>query len=534
MEQAIFNYVNVLNFSVSKTWLKKMIASHSDYPSLLSVSDTLERLGLQHQILRIAPEDLEHFSTPYLLHLNRSGGEMLLITNENDLKSKNSDLEFWDGVILKIYANDVIQDEESRKQLSEESFLRVVITSLLVSIGLLLILSFVQTQVWFHALLLLTALGGATIGYILIAKDLGINYKAVEAFCNTGTRANCDRILTSDGARLLGPISLSDVTLSYFIFQLVIIGILSPLIENSETYLLALAIASSLTVPVVLYSIYYQSVNAKIWCKLCLIVDGILVIQFILFANLYVQNLIQPYAVELISFLLLGSLFVIIAALTMLAKSLLEKTNQAVQAEIKANRIKNSPDLFSHQLFQSRRVDITPFEHEIVLGDKNAPIKIVMAANLYCHPCKIGFGKLKQLLAVLNEKVNLFIRLVSNGRGNGQQFSASDYLLAYWLHHIHGDDKEDIKTKQLFQDWYEKMDFASFKTLYSVNSIIEVSSVEYLEYRHSDWIVEEQISGTPTWFLNGYQLPENYSIEDLMAIVPGLSETVNERKFIHE
>src|SRR5690625_1430769 len=103
MEQAIFNYVNVLNFSVSKTWLKKMIASHSDYPSLLSVSDTLERLGLQHQILRIAPEDLEHFSTPYLLHLNRSGGEMLLITNENDLKSKNSDLEFWDGVILKIY-----------------------------------------------------------------------------------------------------------------------------------------------------------------------------------------------------------------------------------------------------------------------------------------------------------------------------------------------------------------------------------------------------------------------------------------------
>src|SRR5690625_2231728 len=68
MEQAILNYVNVLNFSVSKTWLKKMIASHSDYPSLLSVSDTLERLRLQHQILRIAPEDLEHFSTPYLLH----------------------------------------------------------------------------------------------------------------------------------------------------------------------------------------------------------------------------------------------------------------------------------------------------------------------------------------------------------------------------------------------------------------------------------------------------------------------------------
>jgi len=50
MEQVVFQYLRQLKIPVSQGYLQKLIASHPAYPSLLSVADTLEGLGIDHKV----------------------------------------------------------------------------------------------------------------------------------------------------------------------------------------------------------------------------------------------------------------------------------------------------------------------------------------------------------------------------------------------------------------------------------------------------------------------------------------------------
>lgn len=360
-------------------------------------------------------------------------------------------------------------------------------------------------------------------GYLLLAKEVGITYRAVEAFCNAGTGAGCDRTLASADAKLFGRVTFSDAVMSYFAFQCIVLGFLVPLLEVAPMFLLALSAAGLLAVPVVLYSLYYQAIKAKTWCRLCLVVDGLLIGQVALFGYLFSRGLIRPGAVDILPLLLIGALFFATGSVVLLIKHLLKKTNTARQAEVAANRIKYTPDVFIHLLSQSKRADTTPFDHEILLGSRIAPINITMAANLYCHPCKVGFEKVSRLLAAYPEKVNLAIRLLSSGRGGGGQPLAGRYILARWLHHIDGKTDELLKTKKLFLDWYECMDITVFMKKYPVDDH-EDPFAGHIETQHTEWIEQERINKTPTWFINGYELPDAYRIEDLMGMVPGLAE----------
>ncbi|NBC03114.1 MAG: hypothetical protein GVY20_05340, partial [Bacteroidetes bacterium] len=40
----------------------------------------------------------------------------------------------------------------------------------------------------------------------------------------------------------------------------------------------------------------------------------------------------------------------------------------------------------------------------------------------------------------------------------------------------------------------------------------------------SDWFKREDIHGTPTFFINSYELPKKYRIEDITKLMPGLLE----------
>lgn len=531
MEATILDYLRYLKLSVSNSYCEKLIASHPDYPSLLSVADTLDRLGIDHQIARVSRENLGQIPFPYILHFDNHAGELEIIKNQNDLNARGAGLDHWSGVIVRVEPTDIIADEENQKQLIADKFLNSTITVFLGAVGALVFLPAFQITSWLYALLLVSAFGGAIVGYLLIAKEVGITYQAVETFCNTGTRSNCDKILRSEGARLFGRISFSDTVLVYFAFQLIALGFMIPLLETAATIFLALAMVSLITIPVIIHSIYYQGVKAKAWCRLCLIVDGVLMVQIVLFALMYSKGLIQPVLVDVFSLALTGAMLLAIGAAVLLAKQLTERTNDSNSAEVKANRIKHDPDVFLYKLDQSRRVDTTAFDHGMLIGNREAPIQLIMAANLACHPCKLGFEKACQLVAAYPEKVSLSIRLIRSGRGNIQMPSPSRYLLAWWFHHIHGKRDESDRTKELISCWYGTMNIADLMEKYPLKSGLEDQEVEDLEVWHTDWIDQESIVRTPAWFVNGYELPANYSITDLMTIVAGLSEkiTFNEK-----
>jgi hypothetical protein len=87
--------------------------------------------------------------------------------------------------------------------------------------------------------------------------------------------------------------------------------------------------------------------------------------------------------------------------------------------------------------------------------------------------------------------------------------SVNKYLIATYL------EKDRKAVLPIFKDWFEKgkqLQEAFFKDFH-LN--IDSPAVETEFQKHESWKARTKLQATPTILVNGYQLPENYRIEDL-------------------
>lgn len=106
---------------------------------------------------------------------------------------------------------------------------------------------------------------------------LGVNFYFLNKLCGDFEyKYNCDSVIASKGAYVIGDITWSDVGIIYFICMLLICML--PFDENLLIY-----IAMSFgTVPYIFYSIYYQMRVLRSWCLLCLIVQVVFLLALVL------------------------------------------------------------------------------------------------------------------------------------------------------------------------------------------------------------------------------------------------------------
>jgi len=518
MEQVVSSYLNYLSIPVSESYCEQRIVSHPNYPSLLSIADVLQRLGIEYQVGQMEKATLEDLPFPCLLHFEGRG--LVFLKREDDLDDQNIILEDWDGIILKAEPTDTITDKEHNEQYRQEKIQRGLGITLIGVLSVLFLLAVTQVSNLLMLLLFLTSIAGGIVGYLLIAKDLGITYKPVETFCNAGKRTNCDRILNAEDATLFGVFTFSDAAASYFGFQLItvvwaIFGATSPLLWT-------LSAASVLSFPVVGYSLYYQWAKAQTWCGLCVIVDGVLVLQAGLFAMMYANQMVGLTSGQLLP--VVGSLllFPAISSVILLLKDRLQKASESVRAETIAKQVKHDPEVFTQMLLQQEKADVTPFSHEMTVGNPDAPVNILMAANLHCNPCRQAFDTVRQILASYSNLVQFSIRFTPGMRKTIGELSASTYLIRYWQEHIFGQEDETGCTEKLLADWYESMDPEVFLKSHMADDIMENNGTQLAE-QHYRWVEEQEIVRTPTFLINGYEMPERYQAKDLINMIPGMA-----------
>ncbi len=72
-----------------------------------------------------------------------------------------------------------------------------------------------------------------------------------------------------------------------------------------------------------------------------------------------------------------------------------------------------------------------------------------------------------------------------------------------------------VYTRQALDDWYrsEEKDYAVFAEKYPLNG--ELSRQGSMIKAMQDWGEAEKITHTPTIFINGYEIPAAYTVEDL-------------------
>jgi hypothetical protein len=515
VEKVVVDYLKAIGVRVSRGFCQKLILSHPDYPSVLSVADSLEKLGLDCKLARVPKHSLDRINFPYLT-VGRSGNDPWnLIQSKTDLSGSVDGENTTEMLVFQIDGAAQIKNSEHEQQYLEDKKVNLWFSIFAVSALFLLTFGLFYFQIW-QAGLLITSLVGAMIGYFLVAKEFGITYGLIETFCNRGKKSSCQKELNAQGSKVFKAMNLADVVFVYFLFLIALL-LGSPAAIASHDHLNLFFMLSLLAIPVVIYSIYYQYFVLHVWCNLCLLTNAVLVSQAIIMSYAWYGN--GSFTIDPILLIRPVALCTLLASLYLLVKHYAQQVNRGWIPEVKLSRLMYSPVTFSNLLYSQKRMAIRQFKHEIRLGNPTSPVKILMVSNLNCNPCKKALGPLFELLSVYPDRVSVSIRFVHPKPGHSGS-SELLYVLNHWLQDLKGKPDELTKLQDMLTAWQHSSD-SNFQA--RNGNGISPEAIE-LEKEHYQWTESLNLEKTPAFYVNGYELPSIYNVEDIVHLVPFLAE----------
>jgi thiol-disulfide isomerase/thioredoxin len=513
----LYGWLKELKIPASASYIRQHLNTHPDYPSLLSITDTLDELGLENTAIQIEKDQLHEMPVPFLAHLDGNGGEFVMVKNRDNLDKQFPDFfKRWGGVAIAAEQPQGWQHGLNTEWQQKDKNIQQSIVFTLAAFALFIIISAAVSFSWLQSGLLLIAVTGIFVSWLIVSKDLGIENKIADEVC--GATADCNTVIHSKTATLPFEIGWSDGGIIYFSFLLVLSVIASFTQTGSGIYpvLFLLAICS---LPLTFYSLYYQWQVTKKWCRLCLITVGLLWLQFIVLLMPLIAGYISLTTVNLNSIALTAFLLFTSAAAWLWVKPLLKKNKKLETENFAGKRFKNNPDVFMALLEKQRKVNTTPFEDDLQLGNPDAPLQIMVACNPYCTPCAKTHEVLHEL--VERNNIGLIVRFTVNTKNKEDiKLQAVEYLLRL----CSGNDR--LYKRKMLLEWYQLMDMEKFKLKYP--SVKEEYTIKQLEF-FEQWSNKTQIKFTPTIFINGFEMPKQYKADDLSGIIRTVKEQVQEQ-----
>jgi len=186
----------------------------------------------------------------------------------------------------------------------------------------------------------------------------------------------------------------------------------------------------------------------------------------------------------------------------------LQKAKESKSSKTALQRLKHNPQIFYALLEKQKAITESPASLGLVLGNPNAAHKIIKVCNPYCGPCAKAHSPMEELLHN-NPDVQVQIVFTASNEENDIKAPPVKHLLA-----IAEKGNEEI-IKQALDDWYlaDKKDYNAFAAKYPMNGELKLQDTKVDDMKN--WCDKTGIQFTPTFFVNGYQLPEMYSVNDL-------------------
>jgi uncharacterized membrane protein len=512
--------INYYKLRVSNNTIKETLYLHPDFPSLLSISDSLFKWNIKNLASRISFKDLQNTSLPLIAFLEIDGGIFAPIKSVNDnqviwldtIKGWNKDSresfeEKWTNIVLIVEPN--LDSGEADFTINNrisflESFkIPFIISSILISIFLLWF-AFDKFKLYISTpqlFLFVIKLFGIFISILLISHISNTDNKIFRTICGNNSENGCNSILNSEASKLFGLFSWSEIGLVYYLSGFIIL--LFSFIPNFIRLIDYFFVYNILTLPYILFSLYYQRFVVNNWCRLCLIIQFLFGIEFFInlffidFKNLHFE---QKYiALHLALFLIIIVLWLSIRSPIFLYKKVLP-----LRREIQKTKF-NREYVISLMDKQNKMPPIFDELPTIMLGNKNSLNIITIVTNPFCLPCR-NFHK--EIESVYEKNANLLsFQFILTGNQNAQKFAA--YLFSLTL------DKQ-LKGMNL---WYEK-DFKSIEEWQAEMEIYDINNEAIKQVINSNrWCEIAEIKATPTIFFNNRELPLLYNLNDLSELI---------------
>jgi len=504
MEHIILSLLtNNSYLDIDRERLNLQLLSHPEYPSLKSITDTLDYFEIENLAATVPKEALSQMPASFLSLIKTDANDevvltekkrgMVQITYANDKKEKVTEAVFterWTGTIVAVEAL-----EKKANTKAVQTALPYFIVAAVASTNVLL--NFSLSYLLYTALTLV----GLYISILIVREDLGIKSKAVAKVCGAISKnSTCGDVITTTGNKLFGIISLSDASFAFFAGLFLVLSS----IGFHHTTLLGLSLAG---LPVVLYALYRQGVVLKKWCALCLIIAGIIVLQTGLLLAMFdfSWELNTGYIAKAIG------IFLLIYIAWMYCKSYWESHEKLATTETDFLKFKRNPALFKKLLEEKSVLNtkVIPEPLRLVFGNPNGAIKLQGVTNPLCGFCTAAFESYDKLMHTYGNDISLeFIFNVPDDAENKSTQIASKLVDLYI--------EDPKKAYTALKAWFADRDIEEWHKNFGHSKNPKV--VDILN-SHREWCNINDVHYTPASILNDNFFPQTYEIKDLPLFI---------------
>ncbi len=520
VEEIAFLICRDLGVNVSLNSLSKHLREHPYYPSLLAVHDEFNSIGIN--TLTLNANDIRQVNqhTALVQIKAQDGGRLFAYiyaqTDEcldwfNPEKQKREIIshdEFkkaFTGYIMLFEVQDDAGEKDYNRARREEIRQYIIESSLIwglpIFLALVLIIEIADgNNMWAQYIYALFLLMGSLVGGLLLAHEYNEYNPVLSNICGRSEKTNCSAVLHSKGSQLWGiPWSVSGTT--YFI------GSLSALLVSlfDIHVFTALAFIHLFALPYVVYSIYYQKTVVKQWCPLCLAVQANILLLFVtgLLTGVYSHiDAITLKGLIVVAF----CMFLSAAWIYFVWKYSIQKRDSKYYEQT-LKTIKYNPNVFQALLKAGKAITIPTDGYGITIGNPHGSIHIIKVCNPYCGYCADAQPVLQEL-ADSNSDVKLQMMFtISPDSPHYKDFPIDTFLSL-------NNDGADMET--VLAEWYDSKDkdIVAFNKKHPVKDSFTQKNHVNAEamYRFCE---EVGITGTPTIFVNGHEMPNIYRVNDL-------------------
>ncbi|MBU7569766.1 MAG: thioredoxin domain-containing protein [Flavobacterium sp.] len=488
---------------------KDIYLSHPNYPSLFSVTDTLEVLRIENMAANVPKNQLENLPEHFIAAIEvkdalnfvfvSKNHDTIIYETENNEKHTVTLEEFrelWKGLILAIEKNEKPSDIKKSEH-------KIAITLALLATVYLVSNFAYGFEIYGFLFRTLSFIGLLAGIFILLEKNENGN-ELVSKICSFNSNTSCDSVIKSKNSRITQWLDFTDLPILFFSINF-IAGSLAGFAFG------IIGLLSLLSLPVCLYSVYLQQTKLKKWCMLCLVVSSLVLAQSLLYI-LYFDN----FKINLTAAIHYTIITVICSALWFPLKKIISERKDLADKNKELSRFKRNFKLFEFLSSDVQELPELTSLKPILFGNPEASLTLRLFLSPSCGHCHTAYQKGKDFMEKYPEKIRLavYFNLNIDNLGNPYVPVATNLQQIYF---------SNGNIRQAIEDWHvQNLNIEDWLKKWKQQTISEEVATEL--NRQYQWCIKNEFNYTPVKIVDHKLLPKEYELEEIKYFLSELED----------
>ena len=507
MKTILESFLDALDIRYTKGFVRTLYQEHPHKYNMFGLKKMLDVYGVKALGVHFDDKDLSGLNYPCLLHT--SGDFVIGLDHDSEgltclqhgKRTKISHDEFkrmWTGNALVVEETTEALEPDWHEHLREELVSMLKAFSIPVLLAGAVLLGTMHNYAYMdlpRAVYMTLAIVGIWICSLLMEKQLTGESRYGDRVCSLFHHADCNSVLDGPRAKVLG-ISWSEVGLGYFIAILLLFSLYPDSCGP-------VAAVNALAMIYGVWSVGYQWRVAKSWCVLCLMAQGIIWTMGIIAAFSFGS---EALTAGIFSSVLSCMVFAASIMLVHQLASARVSEQERVDSVQRFRALKVNSAVAKVLIEKGEYFETTPEDSSIIFGNPEAPMRVTILSNPHCNPCARMHKRVEHLLDLSGK--DICVQYIFSSF-NERLEDSTRYLIAVYQ------NNGEKKAREVYSRWYagEKRDYETIVKPHEKE--IHAPDVERELKRHQAWRERNGLVATPTVLVNGYKLPNEYTLEDL-------------------